>query len=152
MLQFHQEDCDYQSACALFHIGHMELLKESKRLGDYLIVGLDSDERIKKYKSSKRPIIPLEQRIEVLLENKSVDFVFAIDDSLEFSNRYFLNLYKNINPSFVTYGRKFGFKDEMNERKKLLKNCKFSRIKHRYDGIQSTTGIVEEITKRYSVN
>ena len=136
----------------MFHIGHMELLKQSKRLGDYLIVGLDSDERIKKYKSENRPIIPLQQRIEILLEDKSVDFVFSIDDTIDFSNKYFLNLYKNINPNIVTFGRKFGFQDEMAERKRVLNNCQFKQIKHQYDGIQSTTNIIDEVTRRYSAN
>ena len=136
----------------MFHIGHMELLKQSKRLGDYLIVGLDSDERIKKYKSENRPIIPLSQRIEILLENKSVDFVFSIDDKVDFSNNYFINLYRNINPNAVTYGRLFGFKDEMKERKRILNKCKFMQIKHQYDVIQSTTNIIDEVTKRYSIN
>ena len=53
----------------LFHIGHAQLLKEAKKLGDYLVVGLESDERVATYKES-RPIIPLSERAEILLDNR----------------------------------------------------------------------------------
>ncbi len=136
----------------LLHIGHMEFLKQSKRFGDYLIVGIDSDERIRSYKGRNRPIIPLEQRIEVLLENKSIDFVFAINDSLDMNNRYFIDLYNMFYPSYVTCGRNFGFEIDFKERQKHIKDCVFKKITHKYDKLQSTTRIIEEVTKRYSLN
>lgn len=129
----------------LFHIGHSELLKSSKKLGDYLVVGLDSDKRIKKYKGGDRPIIPLGQRVEILLENNAVDFVFSIDDSMDFSNNYFINLYQKLNVNYVTYGRLFGFQKELAEREKILKEIRFKRISHQFDGLQSTTKIINGI-------
>lgn len=131
----------------LFHIGHMELLKQSKKLGDYLIVGVDSDERVSKYKNVHRPIIPFEQRIELLLENKSVDFVLALDDAYDFSEKYYLNMSKKINPNFITFGKNFGFVDEIQRRQKTMKNCKFIKISHQYNDVQSTTNIINKITQ-----
>ena len=48
----------------LFHCGHVSLLKQAKALGDYLIVGLLSDELAQDYK--KRPILTLEERACVI--------------------------------------------------------------------------------------
>ena len=49
----------------LFHIGHLNLLKKCKEYCDYLVVGVNTDEYIKEYKN-KTPIIPLEERIEII--------------------------------------------------------------------------------------
>lgn len=136
----------------LFHVGQMEFLKRSKKLGDYLIVGVDADQRIKRYKGQNRPIIPLEQRIELLLENNSIDFIFTMNDSIDMSNNYFLRLYKKFNPSFLTCGVNFAYQKDFAERKRIFRDCKFTQITHQYDKSQSTTKIIEEITRRYSVN
>ena len=133
----------------ILHVGHMSFLEKSKKLGDYLVVGVDSDKRIKKYKGINRPIIPLKQRIEVLLENKSIDFIFSLDKSLDLSNKYFLNLYSKLKPDIVTYGKQFGFQKEMGERKNAFKNIKFKLLNDSYNGIQSTSKIIEELIKQY---
>ncbi len=59
----------------VLHRGHLELLNYAKSLGDYLVVGIDSDGRVKQLKGSSRPIHSQEER-KFLLENlKSVDQV-----------------------------------------------------------------------------
>ena len=45
----------------LFHIGHLNLIKNAKRRCDYLIVGVNTDELVESYKN-KRPIVPLGER------------------------------------------------------------------------------------------
>jgi len=50
----------------LFHAGHVRFLKESKKLGDELYVGVRSDIRAKRAKGNLRPIYPLHQRLELL--------------------------------------------------------------------------------------
>ncbi len=59
----------------LFHEGHLETLKEAKKLGDYLIVGISPDNVIKKTKGDDRPIMSLEARIKILSSMKEVDEV-----------------------------------------------------------------------------
>ena len=49
----------------LFHEGHYNILKRAKELGDYLIVGVSTDELVQKSKN-KTPIIPFEERVEIL--------------------------------------------------------------------------------------
>lgn len=128
----------------LFHIGHATMLKKSKKLGDYLIVGVESDERTGIYKQG-RPVIPIEQRVEILLENKNVDFVFIHNDNLNMLNTYYIDLYEHINPSIITFGKYFAFKKEIAQRQKIFKNIKFKQISHEFNKVQSTTKILEEI-------
>ncbi|MFN3270882.1 MAG: adenylyltransferase/cytidyltransferase family protein, partial [Candidatus Kapaibacteriota bacterium] len=50
----------------LIHIGHVRYLTEAKKLGDVLIVGLNSDDSVRRLKGSNRPITPQEERAEIL--------------------------------------------------------------------------------------
>ena len=63
----------------LFHIGHLNLLKRSKERCDYLIVGVTTDDLILKTKN-KKPVIPYEERVQILQELKCVDKVVMQDD------------------------------------------------------------------------
>ena len=56
----------------MFHIGHLNLIKNAKRHCDYLIVGVNADDLVESYKH-KRPIIPLEERAEIVRAIKYVD-------------------------------------------------------------------------------
>jgi glycerol-3-phosphate cytidylyltransferase len=58
----------------LFHIGHLRLLQRAKSRCDRLIVGVSTDELVMKYKS-KKPVIPFEERIEIVSALKCVDEV-----------------------------------------------------------------------------
>ena len=64
----------------LFHAGHLDLLEESSKVGDILIVGINSDNSIKKYKGWKRPIIPEQQRAEIISGIGFVDYVTIFDE------------------------------------------------------------------------
>jgi len=58
----------------LFHIGHLNIFKNAKKHCDYLIVGVSTDELIKKYKN-KTTVIPFEERKEIVGAIKYVDKV-----------------------------------------------------------------------------
>ena len=60
----------------LFHIGHARYLEKAKVLGDLLIVGVDSDEKVSSRKGPSRPVVPQEERLEILCHTRHVDFVF----------------------------------------------------------------------------
>jgi glycerol-3-phosphate cytidylyltransferase len=60
----------------LFHIGHLNLLRNAKSVCDKLIVGVTTDELLFNYKH-KRPIIPFNERIEIVRNVKCVDAVIA---------------------------------------------------------------------------
>jgi len=62
-----------QGSYDLVHIGHARYLEEAKRKGDVLIVGVDEDEKIRSRKGPERPIVPEDERLEMVLHLRSVD-------------------------------------------------------------------------------
>ncbi|NGX57857.1 MAG: Bifunctional protein HldE [Chlamydiae bacterium] len=65
----------------LLHAGHLHILYEASKQADVLIVALNSDESIKKYKSSLRPLIPLEARLQMISALEFVDYVTWFDET-----------------------------------------------------------------------
>ena len=59
----------------LFHIGHLRLLQRARKLGDYLIVGVSTDEFNRS--KQKETVIPFEQRAEIVHNVQCVDAVIA---------------------------------------------------------------------------
>lgn len=62
----------------MFHIGHLNLLKNARSRCDYLIVGVNSDRLVEEYKG-KKAVVPLEERMEIIRELRCVDEVIWID-------------------------------------------------------------------------
>lgn len=60
----------------MFHIGHLNVLNNAKKYCEYLIVGVSTDELVREYKG-KTPIIPFEERKEIVENIKCVDQVVA---------------------------------------------------------------------------
>lgn len=85
----------------LLHSQHINLLNESKKLGDFLIVGMNSDKSVKLLKGDSRPIIGEDDRSQMLASIRSVDYVIIFD---EFS---VLDLIKFICPDIITKGNDY---------------------------------------------
>lgn len=68
----------------LFHVGHLNILKKARQMCDVLIVGVTTDNFIYKYKQ-KKPIIPFEQRVEILKSIKYVDKVVPQENHNKFA-------------------------------------------------------------------
>ncbi len=70
----------------ILHVGHIRSLQQSRSFGDILIVGLNSDESVKRLKGPSRPINSQDDRAEMLLALSSVDavYIFDQDTPLEF--------------------------------------------------------------------
>jgi len=64
----------------LLHAGHMYMIYEASKTADILIVAVNSDASVKAYKSHKRPIIPLEYRLEMLSALGFVDYLTWFDE------------------------------------------------------------------------
>jgi D-beta-D-heptose 7-phosphate kinase/D-beta-D-heptose 1-phosphate adenosyltransferase len=64
----------------LLHLGHVRYLEKSKSLGDILVVGVNSDRSVRGLKGPERPILPEEERAEILSSLACVDYVTVFDE------------------------------------------------------------------------
>jgi rfaE bifunctional protein nucleotidyltransferase chain/domain len=64
----------------ILHVGHVRYLNRARSLGDVLIVAVNSDRSVREIKGAPRPVIPEEERLEILAALACVDFVFLFDD------------------------------------------------------------------------
>src|SRR5436189_3799823 len=59
----------------LLHLGHIRYLQEARSLGDFLVVGLNSDESVCKLKGPTRPLVSELERAEILAALSCIDYV-----------------------------------------------------------------------------
>lgn len=64
----------------IVHADHIEYLAWARALGDYLLVAMNSDESARQLKGKARPIIPLEDRIKLIVANHYVDYVIVFNE------------------------------------------------------------------------
>jgi D-glycero-beta-D-manno-heptose 1-phosphate adenylyltransferase len=105
-----------QGSFDLVHIGHARYCEKAKAHGDILIVGVDSDEKVRKRKGPDRPVVPEEERLEMLTYLRSVDHVV-----LKHLNEPKYHLIKLIRPD-VLIATKETYKEE-STLKELEKYC-----------------------------
>ncbi|WP_053226798.1 adenylyltransferase/cytidyltransferase family protein [Solirubrobacter soli] len=64
----------------LIHLGHVKYLQRAKEFGGILVVGVDSDAKIRRRKGDDRPMVPQEERLEMLAYQRPVDMIYLKDD------------------------------------------------------------------------
>jgi D-beta-D-heptose 7-phosphate kinase/D-beta-D-heptose 1-phosphate adenosyltransferase len=82
----------------LLHGGHVQLLREAKNLGDILIVALNSDRSVRQIKGPDRPILPEEERAELIAALEMVDYVTMFDEPDP------LNVIRELRPDVLAKG------------------------------------------------
>jgi rfaE bifunctional protein nucleotidyltransferase chain/domain len=82
----------------ILHIGHIRYLRKAKSLGDILVVGLNTDRSVRQIKGRKRPIVPQEERAEVLAALEFVDYVVLFDEPDPFT------LIEKVKPTILVKG------------------------------------------------
>lgn len=82
----------------IIHVGHIKLLKKSKQIGDILIVGLNSDDSVRRLKGKGRPINKIKDRIEVLSAIRYVDHIIVFDEDTPY------NLINRLRPDVLVKG------------------------------------------------
>ena len=90
----------------VLHPGHIVFLEKAKKEGDFLIVLLEADEKVKSLKGLKRPVHDQKERAKVLSAIKFVDQVILLPNFK--TEKQYDNLVKNIKPNIIaaTYGDK----------------------------------------------
>lgn len=129
----------------LLHIGHVRYLRKAKAHGDILIVGVDSDKTVKKYKGPLRPIVPYEERCEMLTYQSCVDFVTTIDD-VDKKGNWLYGLVKKIKPDIFVAVRDSYPKSQLDEIKKY---CGKLVILPRQAENTSTTKMIQFTVKKH---
>jgi D-beta-D-heptose 7-phosphate kinase/D-beta-D-heptose 1-phosphate adenosyltransferase len=64
----------------LLHVGHVQYLQAARAEGDILVVGMNSDHSVRRIKGPRRPVVPENERAEVLASLACVDFVSLFDE------------------------------------------------------------------------
>lgn len=64
----------------ILHVGHVRYLREAKKLGDILVLALNSDASVRAIKGEKRPLVPEEERADIMAALESIDYVILFDD------------------------------------------------------------------------
>ena len=124
----------------LFHIGHVNILRNAKSMCDYLIVGVSTDELVA-YKH-KKAIIPYEQRVEVVSACKYVDTVVAQEDMDK------LKMWKKLKFNIMFVGDDWFKTEKWNEIEKKLKKEGVETVYFPYTKNVSSTLINEILEER----
>lgn len=126
----------------LIHSGHVDYLLKAKKLGDVLIVGLNSDDSVKRIKGDKRPILKQDERAFVLSNLKAVDYViFFNEDTPE-------KLISEIIPDILVKGADWAVEKIVG--RELVEKSGGKVINIEFVNDQSTSKIIDLIIQRYS--
>src|SRR5215210_5417312 len=64
----------------LLHIGHVRYLEAARELGDILVVGINSDASVRTYKGPERPVVPQDERAEIVAALRCVDYTVIFEE------------------------------------------------------------------------
>lgn len=121
----------------ILHPGHVALLNTARSYGDYLVVAIDSDRRVRELKGSDRPVYTANDRRVMLSNLKAVDIVEVFD-----SDEGLMEIMKRYNPDVMLKGSDW-------EGKPIVGGHLIKRIEY-FDRIDdySTTKTIQSITAR----
>lgn len=125
----------------LLHVGHVRYLEEARALGDALIVAVNSDRSVKSYKGDLRPIVPQDERAEMLAALHMVDYVVIFD------TRTPVPLIEQVRPGIYAKGGDYSLED-LPETPVVVGYGGVVRILSLIAG-KSSTNIIERICRAY---
>lgn len=118
----------------LLHVGHIRYLAQAKKLGNFLIIGLNSDSSVKELKGEDRPINSFEDRATLLSAIKSVDLVIMFEEQTP------ENLIKDIVPDILVKGGDYNIEDIVGYQTVIQNGGQVKTLSF-YDGYSSTNYI-----------
>lgn len=129
----------------LLHIGHVRYLNRAKAHGDLLIVGVDTDRTVKCYKGPLRPVVPYEERCEMLSYQTCVDLITPIDDVDE-RGQWQYGLIKAVQPDIFVAVEDSYPREQLDE---IGRHCKEVVVLPRQAENTSTTNLVQHAVKKH---
>jgi D-beta-D-heptose 7-phosphate kinase/D-beta-D-heptose 1-phosphate adenosyltransferase len=121
----------------LLHLGHVNLFKKAKSMGDVLIVAINSDKSLSCLKGPKRPLVSQKDRAKLLLSLKPVDYVVVFNEQ---SPKEILS---KLRPDVLVKGGDYKI-SEIVGREYVKKVYRFPFVKRK-----STTNLINLIVERY---
>jgi D-beta-D-heptose 7-phosphate kinase / D-beta-D-heptose 1-phosphate adenosyltransferase len=120
----------------ILHVGHVKYLEKTKSFGDILILGLNSDESVRRLKGRNRPINSEADRAYILASLEVIDYVVVFDDNTP------IDLIKLVQPDILVKGGDYAGKEVVGQ--DIAKEVKLVE----FIDEKSTTTIIERIQKR----
>jgi D-beta-D-heptose 7-phosphate kinase/D-beta-D-heptose 1-phosphate adenosyltransferase len=126
----------------LLHVGHVRYLQKARKYGDLLVLGLNSDDSVRRLKGEKRPLIGQKERAHILAALDCIDYVIIFDEDTP------IRLLEALKPSVLVKGG--DYTPETVVGKDLVESYggKVELVEF-VDG-RSTTNIIEKILQSYS--
>ncbi len=125
----------------ILHAGHVDYLVKAKKMGDVLIVAVNSDSSVKKIKGDKRPIVPQAERAFILSNLKCVDYVTIFEEDTPYE------VIKKIIPDVLIKGADWTIDKIIG--KDIVENAGGKIETIEFVNIQSSTNIINIILDRY---
>jgi rfaE bifunctional protein nucleotidyltransferase chain/domain len=125
----------------ILHAGHADYLNKAKSLGDILVVGINSDDSVRRIKGEKRPILPQQMRAYLLDNLKPVDYVVIFEEDTP------LELIKAIKPDVLVKGADWDLERIVGADFVLSYGGRVERIPFSFD--ISTSKVIERILGLY---
>jgi D-beta-D-heptose 7-phosphate kinase/D-beta-D-heptose 1-phosphate adenosyltransferase len=126
----------------IIHVGHVHYLQDAKKLGDILVVAVNSDASVRNLKGDKRPLVPQDERADVIAALGSVNYVSIFDETTP------LALINTLRPDILVKGGDWNEKDVVGRDEVRSWGGRVEIIPETKGA--STTNIVEKIRQLYS--
>jgi rfaE bifunctional protein nucleotidyltransferase chain/domain len=124
----------------LLHPGHVRYLQHARRLGDALIVGVNTDRSVRAIKGESRPVTRQDERAEILAALACVDAVVLFDEETPYA------LIKRLQPDVLVKGADWSEKDMIG--RDIVERRGGSVVRVPFETGYSTTSIIETIRRR----
>ena len=121
----------------LFHVGHLEILRRAKSLGDVLVVGINSDSSVTRLKGPGRPIVDQSERVELISALSFVDYVVLFKEDTP------IEVIREVRPDILVKGEDWKGKKVVGEDLVTARGGKVAFVKH-VAGV-STSEIIRRI-------
>ena len=125
----------------LIHLGHVRYLEKAKSLGDILVVGINSDRSVQSLKGPERPILPEEERAEILSSLECVDYVTIFNELTPFE------LISSLQPHILVKGG--DWTKETTVGKEIVEKSGGEVVILPFVEGSSTSNLIETILERY---